>query len=129
MKKFELTPAGVQALLSYLYQLPDAELQEKANEMATDFKGQVAGYFFLNPAQVAFLLSIDPQTAAFTASALSIAFANRLPVKLEKPETKGSKEDPPVKVIEPKPKVVASYAANGTVTATGEVTVVIRYEN
>ncbi len=127
MEKFEFTPAGVQELLSYLYQLPDAALQEKANAMATDFKGQVAGYFLLSTDQVDFLLAIDPQTTAFTAAALGIAFANRLPVKLEKPEYKGSKEDPPVKVVEPKPAVVASCATDGTVTATGEVTVVIRY--
>ena len=128
MKKFDLTPAGVQALLAELYQLPDAVLQEKASAFAVDLKGQVANYFILLPEQVAFLLAIDAQTTAFMASSVAIAVANRLPIRLEKPAQTTKRPDPPVKVIEPKPTITASYGSNGVVTADGEVVIVIRYE-
>ena len=129
MKKFDLTPAGVQALLSELYQLPDAELQEKANAFAVDLKGQVAYYFILLPEQVAFLLAIDAQTTAFMASSVAIAVANRLPIRLEKPAQTTKRPDPPAKVIETTPKITAGYGSDGEVIAEGEVVIVIRYDH
>lgn len=123
MKNYPFTPEGVQELLQDLYQLPDAELQQEAELVQADFITWVSAHFQLDANQLAFLNGIAEPTLFLMAAQVAFAMYSRLPITLIKPEVsvRGSK------FIDPNGDLRTTSDGNGNMTASGSVTIEIRY--
>lgn len=107
MEKHELKQEGLQALLSQLYALTDAELFVKAAALAADFKAWMEAHFILNDVQLNFLNSLDEAFVGSIARDSSDFLQQRLPIVLSKQELSATEEEekPRGKIIEVAKKI------------------------
>ncbi len=122
--KHQFTSEGVAAWQQSLQTLTDQQLQELAVQISTNFKAWLTGTFQLAPDQINFLDHLSWSFVQLTAAQIAFAVANRLPVKLTKPDgamTRGSK------LIRDKSKVEGEADGDGNVNADGEVEYEIIY--
>ncbi|WP_316762049.1 hypothetical protein [Pedobacter aquatilis] len=86
MEKLPFSPQGVQDLLSQIYALPQAQLQQEAAAASANFRLWLSENFELTTSQLAYLNSIDNAFIAIAAAEVSFFIAGRLPIILIKEE-------------------------------------------
>src|ERR1700744_4519113 len=116
------TPDGVNAKISELYALPDADLQAQAGEVRNDFNTWLADNFDLDAAQQSYFDTMDSRWKQFTADNASFAIANRRPVTL----IQGKKDPATGKLIHTIPELTATFDSTGF-SASGSFTIQIVY--
>ena len=96
MRKQPLTPAGLQELLSSLYQLPEPALQLEAAALAADLRDWIEKKFIVTTGQQSYLSAIDDRQIANTAANGQYFLSKRLPIefiKQEKPANYASESE------------------------------------
>lgn len=128
MIKKPFTPAGLQELLSSLYQLPDPALQLEAASLAADLRTWLEANFIFTAEQLSYLAAVDNRQIANAASDGQHFVANRLPitmVKGEKPSTnRGESEG---KFFDLKKTKISNYSPAAGYNESESLTVTISY--
>lgn len=81
MQKPQLTPAGVQEVLSTLYALPDPQLLKEASALSNDFRQWLYDHFTVRPAQETFIeTQMSEEFVDYVSLRVPFVFMHRLPV-------------------------------------------------
>ncbi|XHR94278.1 hypothetical protein ACFJIV_28990 [Mucilaginibacter sp. UC70_90] len=117
------TAAGMELKLAELYSLPDPDLFQQANMVATDFRAWVSENFILDNAQNTYLFGLDERYTSYTGQIAKTAIESRLPIILT--------NNPPSiwssKFIRSDNHLIVSGNGTGSFTATGSVGITVVY--
>lgn len=130
--KQPFTPAGVQALLSELYQLPQAKLQAEADEANQDFSAWLLKHFDFSASQIGFLHGLGAALVKYYGAITSFSLENRSAIILIKDETnkKIAGDEPVYKLIRSKDEKKEETASTAVKSGTeGMLTFEITYKN
>ncbi len=127
MKSYTFTPDGVQQLLKFLYQLPDAALKEEALVVSLNLPLWIAFNFTLNQKQLSFFTNMKAPSLSYMSAQISFALLNRLPIILIKPEGNGNDDMLSCSYIDSTNDLKNSADKHGNMLATGSLTFEIRY--
>ncbi|MBB2143944.1 hypothetical protein GM921_00475 [Pedobacter sp. LMG 31464] len=133
MEKFPLSTSGLQDLISEMYALPDAQLQQQADSIGSDFSAWIIEHFILDESQINFLQVIDEQFIARAASDCQYFLGNRLPISLVK-EAQVQRAEPEDsedrgKLLDLDKKTSSSFSAANGYTSSEELIFTISYQN
>ena len=122
---YPFTPQGVASWQSNLQTATDVQLQQEANQISSNFKSWLTGTFQLEPGQVDFFDGLTAYFVQLMSAKIAFAVANRIPVKLKKPETpttlRGSK------LIRDNSSLDTEEDGQGNTNAEGEIEYEITY--
>lgn len=85
---------GLQTVLTGLYGLSDAALNEQVQQVQANLPAWLALYFVFSPAQQQFLDQLTSNMLAFLSLQTAAALGNRLPITLQKEGEPDEEDDP-----------------------------------
>lgn len=126
MTQVPFTPEGVTQKTTELYALPDAELQQQANLVRSDFKSWMQENFQLTTSQITYLNGIHAHVVRYLSCKTAIAMENRLSIRLTvsgEDDGTGGKS----KLIRDYDETTVTYSETGSSAITGTLDFEISY--
>lgn len=91
MNKYPFTSEGIDRLISYLYTLSPAELNQVIQQLLTNYISWIANYIELTPKQLEQLNALPASFLFSNQQQLALALQLRLPIRLDKQEAPASR--------------------------------------